>query len=88
MRKKDVGSSASKTAKAITIGAGAGLLGSLVGMGGGLVAIPALTGWLRLTQVRLRQVVFKIVYNGVRRPICANTKTVSVDLTNEVFDMA
>ncbi|CAN0289064.1 unnamed protein product [Ectocarpus sp. 12 AP-2014] len=32
------------------IGAGAGSLGSLVGLGGGFVAIPFLTGWLGLTQ--------------------------------------
>ena len=37
--------------KSLGIGASAGVLGSLVGMGGGFVAIPSLTGWLRLTQV-------------------------------------
>lgn len=38
--------------KSMGIGAGAGSLGSLVGLGGGFVAIPFLTGWLGLTQVR------------------------------------
>lgn len=37
--------------KSTGIGGAAGMLGSLVGMGGGFVAIPFLTGWLGLTQV-------------------------------------
>eukprot|EP00752_Nemacystus_decipiens_P011559 g10264.t2 len=36
--------------KSTAIGGGAGMIGSLVGMGGGFVAIPFLTGWLGLTQ--------------------------------------
>eukprot|EP00903_Cladosiphon_okamuranus_P015302 g14136.t1 len=36
--------------KSTGIGGGAGMIGSLVGMGGGFVAIPFLTGWLGLTQ--------------------------------------
>ncbi|CAM9274778.1 unnamed protein product, partial [Choristocarpus tenellus] len=35
---------------ALAIGGTAGLLGSLVGLGGGFIAIPALTGLLRLNQ--------------------------------------
>ncbi|CAM9218806.1 unnamed protein product [Discosporangium mesarthrocarpum] len=43
-------SSAVSAGKAMTIGGTAGIFGSLVGLGGGFVAIPALIGWVRLTQ--------------------------------------
>ncbi|CAM9661364.1 unnamed protein product [Ectocarpus sp. 12 AP-2014] len=44
------GGAAGLAVKSMGIGAGAGSLGSLVGLGGGFVAIPFLTGWLGLTQ--------------------------------------
>ncbi|CAM9461150.1 unnamed protein product [Scytosiphon promiscuus] len=47
---KQGGAASGETLKSMGIGAGAGMLGSLVGMGGGFVAIPFLTGWLGLTQ--------------------------------------
>ena len=40
----------STTGRAVAIGATAGGLGSLVGLGGGFVAVPMLTGWAKLTQ--------------------------------------
>ena len=55
--------------RSLGIGASAGVLGSLVGLGGGFVAIPSMTAWLRLTQVRdpiRRRVISGRLYKPLR----------------------